>query len=667
MKSDQRGVLPAILFIICAAAISFWHNAVYPWRMLHYQEAFIEKVVGPERAATLKPLLIDPDSEHWLGMARRMLSGEGVVIRFTQVDNAPFGREIHWSSSFAWWLALGSTVGSWFCGEAPIETLKAFAPWANVLAFAVAVLSFAVIFWRSLGPLPAGAFIAAWVSSPAVIWDFGFGIADHHGFHDIAAIWTCLPMIIAALTSGRENSPSTAGTASLSGAAVLAGTGAGVGLWLSATTQFVVSFTFLFAAAGVELFRALRGRGAGENAIRPAVDPASWLAFGLSAAVSSTILHIVEYGSPVAAELRLEVNNPIYSLSVLGGGVMVWGLGKLGNGPRTNGGWLWGAAALCGGAALVAPILCFVFGPSEWHAMRDPVLARVHAVGKLNSPLFATAGFSGEPLVEIAPILLGLTIAAGYAATFLLRGRQHDGVDALLWILAPAVALATLLLGFHIRWGGLAATLAALVVAVLVKLLLDREMRRPGHVCSVLAGSFLVSGFLAAYSNQAKINSHLITHRAGFAIATLQIADCIREDLGAAPSRLMAMRGFVYGAEWLGCRLDVPVVSSRYWENLDGLRAEAEFFGSTDLAAAERIARDRGLTHVLAVTKPESITLQNYLQTGEIVRENPAPNLATLLSQPVPNPPPWLELMEECGKQLPSSLALRLYRVKFND
>jgi hypothetical protein len=381
----------------------------------------------------------------------------------------------------------------------------------------------------------------------------------------------------------------------------------------------------------------------------------------------STILHVVEYGSPVTAQFRLEVNNFLYSLAVLGGGVMVWALGNLYDRPWKHGGWLWGAVALCGGAALVAPILCFFFGPTEWHAMRDPVLSRVHAVGKLNSPLFATAGFSGEPLVEIAPILLVLTIAAVSAATCLLRCRQHSAVDALLWIFAPAVALATLLLGFHIRWGGLTATLGALVTAALVKLLLKTEIRRPVLACSLLAGIFLVSGLLAAYSNQAKNNSHLISHRAGFAIAALQLADCIRRDLGAAPPRLMAMRGFVYGAEWLGSKLGVPVVSSRYWENIAGLRAEAEFFGSTDVAAAERIARNRGLTHILAVTTSESLLLQNYLQTGEIVRKHPAPTLATLLSGPVPDPPPWLELMEECSKRLPSSLALRLYRVKFNN
>ncbi len=667
MKSGQRGVLPAILFIICAFAIGFWHNAVYPWRMLHHQEAFVEKVVGRERAAILKPLLIDPDSEHWLGMARRILSGEGPVIRFTMVDNAPYGREIHWSSSFAWWLALGSKVVSCFRGETPLESLNAFAPWANILAFAIAASTFAVILWRSLGPLPAGAFVAAWVSSPAVIWDFGFGITDHHGFHDIAAIWTCLPMVILALTSAHRNSPNTAkANMGRYGAGALGGIGAGVALWLSVTTQFVVIFTFLVAAAGVEFFRFLYERVARKSAVPPAVPPAAWLAFGLSAAVASTILHVVEYGSMVAAEFRLEVNNPIYSLAVLGGGTMVWGLGNLRDSSKKKRAWFWGAAFL-GGFALVTPILCFLFGPSEWHAMRDPVLARVHAVGKLNSPLFATSGFSGEPLIEITPVFLVLITAIVYSLTSFLRDTRRAGVEGLVWILAPAVALATLLLGFHIRWGGLAATLGALVTATLVKLLPNIEMRRPVAISSVLAGIFLLCGSLAAYSNQAKNNSHLISQRAGFAIASLQLADCIRKDLGEAPPRLMAMTGFVYGAEWLGGRLGVPIVSSRYWENIAGLRAEAEFFGSTDLAAAERIAKDRGLTHVLAVTKPESVFLQNYLQTGEIVRKAPPPNLAALLSQPVPHPPPWLELMEECSGQLPASLALRLYRVRLSD
>ena len=59
---------------------------------------------------------IGADGCHWIMHTQKMLHDGGWRIRFTDNDNAPDGREIHWSHSFIWWLIILGKIHSTITG-----------------------------------------------------------------------------------------------------------------------------------------------------------------------------------------------------------------------------------------------------------------------------------------------------------------------------------------------------------------------------------------------------------------------------------------------------------------------------------------------------------------------------------------------------------------------
>src|SRR5471030_2969060 len=48
---------------------------------------------------------IGMDGYHWVMQTQQMLGDGNWRVRHVDYDNAPDGREVHWSSLFRWWLA----------------------------------------------------------------------------------------------------------------------------------------------------------------------------------------------------------------------------------------------------------------------------------------------------------------------------------------------------------------------------------------------------------------------------------------------------------------------------------------------------------------------------------------------------------------------------------
>jgi asparagine N-glycosylation enzyme membrane subunit Stt3 len=56
------------------------------------------------------------DARWWVVHTKQMLREGGWRVRETQMDNAPDGREVHWSSPLVWLLAVLAWVRSWGTG-----------------------------------------------------------------------------------------------------------------------------------------------------------------------------------------------------------------------------------------------------------------------------------------------------------------------------------------------------------------------------------------------------------------------------------------------------------------------------------------------------------------------------------------------------------------------
>ena len=63
-----------------------------------------------------RSVFLDTDPFLWNRFALQVATGESRRIRRTGFDNAPYGREVHWSSGFVWLLAGSGWLWKLFSG-----------------------------------------------------------------------------------------------------------------------------------------------------------------------------------------------------------------------------------------------------------------------------------------------------------------------------------------------------------------------------------------------------------------------------------------------------------------------------------------------------------------------------------------------------------------------
>src|SRR5687767_574370 len=57
--------------------------------------------VGPTPLNQMYPAF-GADAQTWVRHALSLIEGDSVRLRYTTIDNAPAGREVHWNSAWAW-------------------------------------------------------------------------------------------------------------------------------------------------------------------------------------------------------------------------------------------------------------------------------------------------------------------------------------------------------------------------------------------------------------------------------------------------------------------------------------------------------------------------------------------------------------------------------------
>ena len=77
------------------------------------------------------------DGNWWVMHAERMIRERELRVRRTELDNAPEGREVHWSSGLIWLLAAGSLVFRFFGAESLQESVTQAALYSGPLLFLI--------------------------------------------------------------------------------------------------------------------------------------------------------------------------------------------------------------------------------------------------------------------------------------------------------------------------------------------------------------------------------------------------------------------------------------------------------------------------------------------------------------------------------------------------
>jgi hypothetical protein len=519
-------------------------------------------------------------------------------VRHTDFDNAPDGREVHWSSGFAWYLrGLGELYRS-STGDTLRNSIFRISIWANPILLVLALGIFTTLAARRFGPLCGSVIAIGMVSVPTFYEGFLPAYPDHHGLIAFAILGTIFGIAWAGAgwvqsATGDDFVLPRSLRQARHGMIFSAICGAG-GLWISAISTAVVLACIGVAAVAAAAFwgRRLRREGL-------VFDAGLWRLWTVWGASAGGIFYLMEY-FPAEMGMRLEVNHPLYALAWLGGGWIIahlthW-LCSLGQ-PENPFPWrklVWPLAAcavlpavvVVGGTAVYIPFDPFMAG--LWKNIRE-LLSLAMVIKLSGSSWLAMLGWF-PLLVVLAGILLALR-------------RVSTGTKAVLVFLPVPILLITCLQLYQVRWGMLAGPLYIALAGIVIPQFWRIVPR--ALWCRMLAiPALLVFGYqFVGPSFQGNIGSAWAQYRnpqtlsfgQGIALLHRQIARTILDSADGKPVVLLSSPNSSCMLAALG---GFRTIGTLYWENVDGLKAGAEGLNTQSDAEALAFMRKHGVTHV---------------------------------------------------------------------
>lgn len=519
-------------------------------------------------------------------------------VRHTDFDNAPDGREVHWSSGFAWYLrGLGEIYQS-STGDSLRNSIFRMSIWANPILLALALGSFPTLAARRFGPL-CGAVIAIGMVAVSTFYE-GFMPAypDHHGLIAFTILGTIFGIAWAGAgwvqaESGGDFVLPRSMRQARHGMIFSAICGA-AGMWISAISIAVVLASIGVGAvvACVIFGRRLRREGL-------TFDAGLWRLWAVWGAAGGLFFYLLEY-FPSEIGMRLEINHPLYALAWLGGGWIIsrlthWlcALGEEGNVfPWRK--LLWPAAAC---AALPAAI---VIGGNAVYIPFDPFMAGLWKNIFELLPLAKVMELHQQPL-WLAFGWLPVLFLIGGALMFL--RRVGSGAKAVMVFMTLPILLITGLQLYQVRWGMLHGplyiALAGIVITQFWRALPAARWVRAVAILGLLAlgYQFVTPPFKgnigAAWAQYRDPKS--LTFGQGIALLHRQMARTILESAAGKPVVLLSSpNSSCLLAAFGGFR----TIGTLYWENVAGLKAAAEGLNAQNEAEALAFMKKHGVTHV---------------------------------------------------------------------
>ena len=673
------------LGFITLTAVNYHLVAVAADALEHAYRSSPQNVAGRGACASLEltqpPAMFDPDSHCWINLTQRQVRDGTVRPHDFPYDNAPYGRERHWSSSFSWWLLVLGGLTHWLGGLPWDAAIAQSAAWANPVLFALFLAVLAPVLRRRLDPWSTGVFLVTLAALWGVEWDFSYGRPDHHGLHLMAFLGLVLGALLAGLGWTRTGPalPAESDTflvrlgtwRQARGWFTASGVCGGMGLWIGSTQQAVC----IAVLGGGAVLGALwfGGRKWQVDGVRFA--PELWLHWSRVGALTSLAFYVIEY-FPSHMEMRLEVNHPLLALGWLGAGelmtIILLARTDLANIQRRG-----RETVLRGLMGLLATSLfplAVVFGPRNWFWLRDPVLLRSTAVISEGRPWIDPPSVA-KALHEFWNYTGTLTLALPLAALVLVWRRRHlpawrqaglvvgvgagDGVPGL----DPA---AKPLDGFHgnVACGAGAARRAVRAAA--------GGGGRAG--ASVRCRSFLLALVVPGWAGYGLLQMRTFegdpaVHAKavlGDMMATKEVAWNLKRyadarDDNARPARVMSAPGPSPVLHYYG---GVDTVASYYWENLGGCHVGIDFYNDEGDATARRIARERDLDYVVVTATPSFVLELQWLKLGRVDMPTARRTLAFRLANPQGGKTPdWLEALPLLDAPMAQAQGTRIFRV----
>ena len=544
------------------------------------------------------------DGYVWNNHAEHLGEDGGWQMRSTHLDNAPEGREIHWSSAFAWYLRTLGEFHRHFSGDTLRNSIFRMSIWANPLLLIVALALFATLSARRFGPLCGSVLAVGMITTASFYEGFLPAYPDHHGITAFAL----MGIIFGIAWAGAAWVQKSDGTAFIIPTSfkqarhgmIFSGISAASALWISGLSATVI-------ALGVGLGAILSVAICGKKATSEGCDyhPELWKTWAITTALGSLGFYLFEY-FPNHIGMRLEVNHPFYALAWLGGGWIIFEitnwihLNQHSKAPFPWKNLIWPVLAC---AVLPSFIL---FGGSRFYMVRDEFqLGIVKNVAE------------GLPLLtRIQMGAITWKVAFGYFPIFILislgllmvKKVSFGAKGVLIFLIAP-VFVVTILQFIQVRWGMLNGptyiALGALVIPQLWRLLPATLPWRAAGTVGLLGALYLfsvdtVNGMLMPFWNQYNSKQNMqVSSGQILALLHRDMAKAILQNANGKPVVVLSSPNSSCLLATLG---GFKTLGTLYWENGEGMKKAANTLNAQSDAEALALIQKYGITHISLMT-----------------------------------------------------------------
>lgn len=642
MKALRGRLLLAAAILLVSGFVSI--HASWYYQAVQAYNRLGQGAGSPGVAAARRSIFLDTDAFLWNTFALQVASGKTFRVRRTDLDNHPYGREVHWSSGYVWLLAGAGRFVRLLNGDDLRTALERTSLVVNPALFILTILTAAVAVARRGGWAAATALVLAAGGSAPLQAAFFPARPDHHSLAVAAAMGTILCIVLGGGGFVRDHAsaerlaagdwysfPDEKRARFWFGASAVC---AGVGMWVSA-----ISLALVLLGIGVGALLSMAFCDAEAHDSRLAYLPGLWRRWGAWGAAVSGGFYLLEY-APDNFGMRLEVNHPLYGLAWWGGAQLLatfgaWRASRERPGRDRRAMFTLVAAT----AGLLALPLCVWWGGARFYRPLEPLLWRWHQ------------GIFEFMPSRIRPFLgdFGLLLAAAIFAVALLAGRKQQRERLALAVFVLGTALVPLLLAlWQQRWKPFLA--AALVVAPLAILALGEE-RAPGGVWANRRRRSLAVLLLLLL--QFCQHSYRELHSASD-IKTLKSSSLVLASYAAAREAAEYLRKIegsgrlvILSPSWpstiISYAVDAHGIGSLYWENVDGLRAVLDILTEPSDTRALELIRERGVTHIVLMGSDYNPANTYFKKFGV---SDPAATAKTFETRLVTGPRPgWATLM----------------------
>lgn len=584
------------------------------------------------------------DALLWVQLAREARSAHLARLRHTRFDNAPAGRDVHWSSVLGWLLrAAAHTRGNAQPGE-DVANFERVLPWFNAALLVTAIVVFST--WTATrAGAGAGVLIAlALVGHRRFYEGFAPFYVDHHGLVNAAVLGLLLGFAFMGAGWWRAASSSAAtwlptSLASARRAAIVSAVCGAFGLWISAAAT-LPAIALLGLSGAVVAWNRRRKRDNDEARFEPAL----WRLWGSVGAVTSAAFYLVEY-APAHLGLRLEVNHPLWSLGWWGGAELVAVIGAGGRRPARL---VWALLAI---AAAPAAIVCG--GPATF-LVADPFVGDLRHFVAEGKSLLAAAAHAGFGRIAY-DCVSALVLAPGFIVAARARGEARIVAGALALVTAGFVLMACA----EMRWWLNAAS--AEIVLLLSLVAATKPGRRWAVIVVLATGLFAAPAISRIARERAENRGRVFDERDLLQPLYRDLAATLRM---SSPDRDIVLLADPNASLGIAYFARARTLGTLYWENAPGLRAAAEIFCAETDAEAAQLVRARGVTHIVAIARANFTAEYLSLLRPGALRADAARAFGVRLEH---EPPPWLQAVPY---RVPAALAdvvgpVKIFKVAF--